>query len=105
MGRVFAEQTHLRIQLTAGVNVAGALSTQIFYKKPVSGTIDSVEATVSNQATGVMFYDLVADSSGGTDFLDEVGKWKFWTYVEFSDGRTARGETYTKEVYDKDDEC
>ena len=104
MGRVFAEQTHLRIQLTAGVNVAGALSTQIFYKKP-SGTIGSVVASVSDENTGILYYDLVADSSGGTDFLDEVGTWKFWTFVEFSDGRTARGETYTKQVYDKDDEC
>lgn len=104
MGRVFVEQTYLRIQLTAGVNVADALTTEIYYKKP-GGTIGSVPATVSNPIIGVMYYDLVPDSSGGTDFLDEVGEWKFWTWVEFADGRTARGETYTEEIYDDEDNC
>lgn len=104
MGRVFTEQTYLRIILTAGVNVAGALTTSIIYKKP-SGTLGILAATVQDQATGVMYHDIPTDSSGGINLLDEVGKWKFWTFVEFSDGRTARGETYTKEIYDDEDEC
>lgn len=104
MGRVFTEQTYLRIILTAGVNVAGALTTSIIYKTP-SGVLGTLDATVQDQATGIMYHDVPVDSSGGTDLLTEVGKWKFWTYVEFSDGRTARGETYTKQIYDKDDNC
>lgn len=104
MGRIYTYQTYLRILLTAGVDVSSALATYIYYKKP-SGTIGSVIATVQSPLTGVMFYDVKADSSGNADFLDEVGTWKFWTYVEFDDGRTARGETVTKQIYDYEDVC
>jgi hypothetical protein len=104
MGRIYTFQTYVRILLTAGLDITGALTTLIYYKKP-SGTIDSVTATVSNPVTGTIFYDVETDSSGNADFLDETGTWKFWTWVEFADGRTARGETVTKEIYDHEDVC
>jgi hypothetical protein len=104
MGRIYTYQTYLRILLTAGVDVTDALETYIYYKKP-SGTIGVLPATVQSPLTGIMFYDVEPDSSGNADFLDEVGSWKFWTYVEFADGRSARGETVTKEIYDYEDVC
>lgn len=104
MSRVYTEQTYLRIELTAGVDITGALATEIIYKKP-SGDMGSLDAIVSNPTTGVIYYDVPADSSGGTDLIDEVGDWKFWAFVTFSDGRTARGETLVWTMYDKDDEC
>lgn len=104
MSRIYTYQTYLRIILTVQVDINSAISTRIYYKKP-GGTIDFVEATVQNPNTGVIYYDLEPDSAGNDDFLDEVGNWKFWAWVEFSDGRTARGETVTRQVYDKDDVC
>lgn len=105
MSRIYAYQTYLRIILTTGVNIAGALDLKIYYKKPVTGTIDSVDAEVLDEAQGKIYYDVEPDSEGNSDFLDEVGKWKFWAYVVFSDGREARGDTITRMVYDKEDAC
>lgn len=104
MSRIFTYQTYLRIILTANVNVTDALSLQIYYKKP-SGVVGSVQATALTPLTGVIYYDLEPDSSGNDDFLDEVGTWSFWAYVEFVDGRTARGETVKRTIYDNADAC
>lgn len=105
MSRIYTYQTYLRIILTTGVNITNALLVQIYYKKPVSGTIGSVNAQVQDPVTGIIYYDVEPDSDGNSDFLDEVGKWKFWAYIEFSDGRTARGDTVTKVIYDYQDIC
>jgi len=104
MSRVYKFQTYLRIELTTGVAISNPEDVLIFYKKP-SGTIGSVAAQIGDPTTGVIYYDVEPDSSGNEDFLDEVGEWKFWAWVQFSDGRTARGETVTQEIFDNQDEC
>lgn len=94
MGKVYVNQSSLRLELTAYEDVTDAVSTVLKYKKP-SGTIDSWSATVSDATTGVMHYDFLDTE------LDEAGDWIVWIYVVFSDGRNAPGEPYTWRIYEE----
>ena len=71
--------------MTTEVDVTGATTTQIKYKKP-SGTTGNWTASVRDPGKGELYYDLT-----GTE-LDETGTWTLWAYVTFSDGRSAPGE-------------
>ena len=104
MSRIFKYQTYVRILLNTGVELdSTVLDTRIYYKKPVSGTLDYVDAEIYDDQK--LKYDIEADSSGNDDFFDEEGKWRFWTWVEFADGRTARGETVLEYIYNNEDAC
>lgn len=85
MGKIYLNQSSLRIILTTGVNISGASVRQIKYKKP-SGTTGNWTATELDSGAGSIYYDLT-----GTE-LDELGTWTLWAYVMFSDGRSAPGE-------------
>jgi len=88
MSSIFVNQSKLRIQLTTNVDIAGATSLLIKYKKP-SGTAGQFVATSSDDTNGVIYYDLTNEE------LDTPGQWMFWAYVTFSDGRVAPGEVST----------
>jgi len=103
MSKIFKNQTYLRIKLTTSVDITGALDLRIYYRKPISKEIGYVTAASLDNAEGILFFDILpGDSDLASEFLDEVGKWKFWAYVEFSDGRVARGETVVQEIYEGD---
>lgn len=93
MGKIYLNQDSLRIQLTTGVDITGASTTEIRFKKPVSGDSSAWTATVGDPGAGAIYFDLT-----GTE-LDEVGTWTFWAYVTFSDGRSAPGEPVKVTVY------
>jgi hypothetical protein len=95
MSKIFKDQTHLRIRLTTGVSIVGAKETKIYYLKP-EGAIGSVDASVYDPATGIIYYDLLTTPS----LLNEVGAWRFWSYIKFSDDRVARGESLAVQIYD-----
>jgi hypothetical protein len=92
MGKIYLNQDSLRIQLTTGVDITGATTTKIKYKKPSEATGDW-DATVEDVGAGSIYYDLT-----GTE-LDEVGTWTFWAYVTFADTRSAPGEPVKVTVY------
>ena len=92
MSKIYLEQSALRIKLTAGVDITGALEKEIRYRKP-NGTEGAWTAEESVAATGVIYYDLT-----GTE-LDAAGIWKFWAYIKFSDSRSAVGEAVQQQVY------
>lgn len=92
MSRLYNGQTSLRIQLTTGVDITGATVTRIKYEKP-SDTTGYWDATVSDNTTGVIYYDVTAGD------IDETGNWKFWAYITFSDGRSAPGESIIEYFY------
>ena len=94
---IFKNQTYLRIQLSTGVDITGALQIKIYYRKP-DDTIDSVDAIVLTANPGVIYYDMPVDAS----FLDQTGNWRFWSFIEFGDGREARGETISARIYDNE---
>lgn len=93
MSNIFVSQYALRIQLTVNQDIAGALTKKIFYRRP-DGTEGSWTALVSDAATGVIYYDLTADTE-----LPIPGDWRFWSYIEFSDGRKATGDAVEQRVY------
>ena len=93
MSKIFKNQSSLEIELTTGVNIAGAIP-KIKYIKP-SGTAGEFAATIVTAATGVIKYDIISTE------LDEAGAWKVWAYVTFSDLRTAPGESVTMNVYNE----
>jgi len=106
MSRIFINQTYLRIILCVGVNISGALSTRIYYKKPVSGTIGYVDASTGDPPEeGILYYDLLPVDSTHPPLLNEVGRWQFWAYVQFADGREARGSTVSRMINDNEDKC
>ena len=95
MGKIYVGQTSLRIELTALVDITGASTKEIRYRKP-DGTTGAWDAISDDDATGVLYYDLDAVTD-----LDQALRWEFWTYVTFSDGRSAPGEPVTLQVYEQ----
>ena len=85
MGKIYLNQSSLRIELTTEVDITGATARQIKYTKP-DATAGNWTATAGDLTTGVIFYDLT-----GTE-LDQIGTWTMWAYVTFADARTAPGE-------------
>lgn len=85
MGKIYLNQDSLRIHLTAEVDITGATTTDIKYKKP-DGSAGTWNATVDDAGVGSIYFDLT-----GTE-LDATGTWTLWTYVTFADGRSAPGE-------------
>ena len=93
MGEIFVGQDALRFQANVGVDITGALTLEIRYRKPDDST-DAFTATVLDAEAGTMTYDLTSSST-----LDQAGTWIMWGYVEFSDGREAYGIPIKVEVY------
>ena len=92
MSKIYNGQSSLRIKLTTGVDITGATTKQIKYKKP-GGTTGAWDTTVESATTGVIYYD-IQDGD-----IDESGYWTFWAYIVFSDGRDAVGESVSERIY------
>jgi hypothetical protein len=105
MGKIFVDQTCLRIELLTGLTSAqlsGARVMEIQYRKPDAtiGILDALELDDSSAIEeGILYADLESDST----LLDQRGAWKFWSYVIFSDGRKARGETVGVTIWSEDE--
>ncbi len=85
MGKVYLNQSSLRIHLTTGVDITGAVTKKIKYVKP-DGTAGEWTAQIDDPTAGSIYYDL-----SGTE-LDQTDTWTLWAWIEFSDNRTAPGE-------------
>lgn len=90
MSNLYTSQSALRVQLTCGTSLSSITAAYIKAANP-SGTTTTWTATVSSAATGIIYYDL-------TTALTVAGPWKFWSYVEFSDGRIGIGDVITQVV-------
>jgi len=87
MGKIYLNQSSLRIQLTTNVDITGATAQVIKYKKPdTDETEGEWTALIEADGDGIIYYDLT-----GTE-LDVAGTWTLWAFVTFSDARTAPGE-------------
>jgi len=102
MGKIFKNQTSLRIELMTGLTsdqLDGA-TMSIRYRKPngIEGELDADELAIVDGATeeGILYYDLTADST----LLSQAGTYQFWSYVVFSDDREAAGEPFDVIVYE-----
>jgi len=85
MGKIFVGQNALRFQANVDVDITGALTLEIRYKKPDAST-SAFTATVLDAEAGTMYYDVALTSE-----LDQAGTWLMWGYIKFSDGREAVG--------------
>ena len=85
MGKVYVDQSNLRITLDTGVNCVAALSRKIKYRDP-DNTEGEWSASQHPTNNNYIYYDLESDE------LFTEGKWTFWSYVVFADGRDAPGE-------------
>ncbi len=95
MGKIYKNQTALYIQVTTGVDITGATSTLIQYRKP-SGAEDSWSAEIVDAENGIIKY---ADFSANT--LNESGWWTFWADITFSTGLRGIGESFKIYVYEE----
>ena len=95
-GKVFLNQTMLRIWLNCGQDVSIAATTRIKYKDPngVTGTWNASVYTTNNKR---IYYDLPLTPI----VLNNLGVWGVWSYITFSDGRSAPGDTYYFRVYEE----
>ena len=94
MARIFRGQTSFRLTCTIGVDITGATVKQVRFKKP-STTTGAWDATVVTNSTAGIFY---IDGST-TVYPNEGGVWTFWSFITFSDGRSAPGAAVQQRVY------
>jgi len=95
--KIYVGQTALRFEIPVGEDLTGILDKKLKYKKPGSSTVHEVSASVLGDPTdGVLYYDVDSET-----FLDVAGKWTFWAYVTFSDGRKAPGNAVDIRVYEE----
>ena len=85
MDTLYKNQSAARIRVTFGVDITGAKSLKIKFKKP-SGATGEWTATTEDAAAGIIYYDLTSTAT-----LDEVGSWTVWPWVKFADDREAPG--------------
>lgn len=92
-GKIYLDQSNLKITAETGVTVTGAIAQVIKFIKPDNST-GEWDATISG--TEDIFYEFSEPSE-----LDQSGDWTFWAFVTFSDGRKAPGEPVTIRVYEE----
>jgi hypothetical protein len=95
MGKVYVNQTSLRLKLTTSVDITDTPTLQIKYIKPDGVTTGTWTATAWDETNGIIYHDF------STDELDTAGRWIVWAYVVFDDGRAAPGEPYKFRVYEE----
>lgn len=97
MGKIYKNQSNLKLTLQTGVTLTGALTTQIGYKKPdVDGVASPVAYwTATIDGTEDLFYEFIDTE------LDVAGTWAFFAYVVFSDGRNSPGEAIFIKVFEQ----
>lgn len=84
MQKVYKNQSFLSIKLATGINISGASSMKIKYRKP-SGATGEWQATAFG-SSGTIKYDIAS-----TSILDETGTWTVWAYITFPNGKSAPG--------------
>ena len=85
MGKIFKEQSALRITVKTFTDLEGATSAAIKFCKP-DGTTGEFAAAVGDPIKGVIFHEVIEGE------IDLSGWWSFWAFITFEDGRTAAGE-------------
>jgi hypothetical protein len=85
MGRIFVNQSALRITVNTFVDLEGVLSAVLKYKKP-NGITGEFSTAVGDTEKGIIFHECIEGE------IDVSGWWSFWAFITFDDGRTAAGE-------------
>ena len=94
MGRIYRNQSSLKITARTYINLSGSDECMIKYRKP-DGAEGSFPAAVQDPGEGIVSYEI---KSGD---IDVSGWWIFWVSVVFIDGRTAPGRMSRVFVWDE----
>lgn len=92
MGKIYVGQTAIEFETIVGVDITGAICW-VKYTKP-DGSIVSLPATILDKYSGV-----ITATPGSSDDLNQAGRYVFWGYVTFSNGRSAAGEPEERMIY------
>ena len=98
MGKIYVNQSKLRLQLNTGVDIVQGDVLEIRYRKPNSAIIYSFTATELSTTKGAIYYDFKAGD------LNVAGVWTFWAFITFagdSDGGFAPGEPINIRIYNE----
>lgn len=90
-GKIYKNQTELKITARMAVVVTGAITKVIKYIKP-DGTPGQWTAEFGTEVNEIFFEDFQANT------LDQAGDWRFWGHVTFTAGKYAAGEPEIKTV-------
>jgi hypothetical protein len=94
MGRIYKNQSKLRIRLTCAEDITDC-TAKIKYVKP-SGATGTWDAEIEDAEEGIIYYDVSSD-----EVLDEVGAWTVWAHITYDDSKVAIGEPAQIAVYDE----
>lgn len=96
MGKIYINQTALIIRARCLESVTGYATLLIKYIKPDKVTTGSFNATMFDEDTGRIQYKISSE-----DDLDQLGTWKFWAHITFSDGTWVAGEPFSKKIWEE----
>ncbi len=85
MGRIYRNQSSLKITVKTYIDLTGAEECLIKYRKP-DGTEASFPGTIEDKEGGILSYEIKPGE------IDISGWWRFWAFVTFIGGRTAPGK-------------
>jgi hypothetical protein len=92
MSKIFHKpDLKLRLQATLEVDITGAISKSIIWRKP-DNTEETKPAIVLDVTEGIIYRDFEDGDS-------MVGEWVWWGDVEFADGQHAAGEINTLMIH------
>jgi hypothetical protein len=97
MGKIFINQDVLKIELTYDSLPGTVDHAWIKYRNP-AGT----EGTFTTEATANVPNSSYYIIFGVGEFLEDygtIGTWKFWLWLELTDGRVIPGEVITEKIY------
>jgi hypothetical protein len=85
MGKIYKEQSALRISLKTFTDLEGIEKAVILFRKPNKKT-GVFAAAVTDPKEGIISHECIEGE------IDMTGWWMFWAFITFTDGRTAIGE-------------
>lgn len=94
--KIYVGQTELSIRLITGIDITGASSVLIKYKKPSDSIVYSWNASIEDAASGIIYYNIQS-----VEDLNVSGKWKFWAHVTLSSGNIGIGRPTFYDIYDE----
>jgi hypothetical protein len=99
MGKIFINQDVLKIELSCDALPGTVEHAWIKYRNP-EGTEGTFTTEATYNAPALSFYIVF----GVGEFLEDygtVGTWKFWLWLELTDGRVIPGEVIKETIYEE----
>jgi len=96
MRKIFKNQSSLEIRLKTGIDLSNAAVIKIRYIKPSGITGEFIASIRGDPSLGIVEYSIIDQNE-----IDESGKWVFWSFITFTDGRSAPGNAECITIYEE----